>query len=175
MEHIWFTKTIHFDPELGYVMLRLPKISLPPFTYDGVEFEPKTEFYCSLLSTKVLASKYFPSAPIKASEEIKEFVEKYVSSHPILFKGFTNHAYICQDDGARSIIMGAKLQGTEELFVSLRAAFPELSALPDPLLHVTLYKYNHRYGIGIHNKTQLQRLCRPILRNHLPSEIKEKL
>ena len=156
-------------------MLKLPKISLPAFSYEGVEFEPKTELHCSLLSTKVLAKEYFPHSLDKVSEDIKKSVQDYVLSHPIVYSGLKDQAYICQKDDAKSIIVGVKLQGIQKLFASLRAMFPELGALPDPLLHVTLYKYNHRYGIGIHNEAQLQELCQPLSFNELPSVVKETL
>ncbi len=175
MDHIWFTKTIYFDPELGYVMLKLPEISLPSFSYEDIKFEPKTELHCSLLSTKVLASEYFPGSPNKASEDLKAFIQEFVVAQQIVFTGFTERAYVCQEGDVMTIIIGAKLHGIEELFASLRAVFPELSALPDPLLHVTLYKYNHRYGIGIHNKAKLYELCRPIPLSDLPAVVKEIL
>src|SRR5690349_13333669 len=154
-------------------MLKLPKISLPAFSYEGVEFEPKTELHCSLLSTKIVAEEYFSRPIHEVSEDLKVFVQKFVNSHQIIFGGLTNNAYICQQADVKSIIVGAKLQGVDELFNSLREAFPELALLPDPSLHVTLYKYNHRYGIGIHNESKLRELCRPIPFNELPSAIKE--
>lgn len=173
MEHIWFTKTIYFDPELGYIMLKLPEISLPAFSYGGVEFEPKTELHCSLLSTKVVAEEYFSGLLDEVSDELKVFVQKFVNSRQVVFDSFTNRAYICQEDDVKSIIVGAKLCGVDELFTSLRTTFPELASLPDPLLHATLYKYNHRYGIGIHNQAQLREFCRPIPFNELPAALKE--
>lgn len=175
MEHIWFTKTIHFDPELGYVMLKLPEISLPEFSHDGIEFEPKTELHCSLLSTKVLAKEYFTRSPFEVSEELKLFIQSFLKSHQVAFDGLINKTYICESNEAKSIIVEARLHGIRDLFASLRTAFSELAILPDPLLHVTLYKYNHRYGIGIHNEAQLQELCRPLPFNELPSVVKEMI
>lgn len=83
--------------------------------------------------------------------------------------------YACQQGETKSVVIGAKVRGIEELFEALRQAFAELESLPSPALHVTLYKYNHRYGIGIQSRAQLDELCHPILFEALPTVIKERI
>lgn len=172
-EKRWFSDTILYDPERGYVMLQLPAIQLSSFTYEVIAYEPKAEFHISLLCTQELAKLFSDSE--KADDKIREAVEVLVKKMSIRLTGFTSQAYACEKEGAKSIIVRAKVEGIEELFQSLRTQFVELAELPSPLPHVTLYKYNHRYGIGIQNSQQLRELCRPIPFEIIPEEIKEML
>ncbi len=91
--------------------------------------------------------------------ELYQFVKNYVESRPIHFKSFGEQLYICENEGARSIVVTVKVRGVHRMFESLRLTFPMLKDLPDPSLHVTLYKYNHRYGIGIQSDEERARLC----------------
>ncbi|HEU5121964.1 MAG TPA: HAD family phosphatase [Candidatus Saccharimonadales bacterium] len=153
-------------------MLQLPDIALPPTVeIEGIEFEAKTELHCSLLCTQKLAENF--QDKLAADERLTSFVERYVQRNQLQFSGFTNKAYSCECEGARSIVIGSKVEGIGELFAALRREFVELKDLPAPALHATLYKYNHRYGIGIQNEAELQELCHPISSEILPAEIKE--
>lgn len=170
---MWLTKNIRYDDELGYVMLQLPPVELPSFGYEGVEYEAKEELHCSLLCTKKLAESF--ANPEHAASILLEFVQKYVSDHHFEFAGFVNKAYICEDEGVKAIVIGARVSGIDHLFDAFRSSFSELSHLAPPALHVTLYKYNHRFGIGIQNEAQLKELCHPIPIDVLPKTIKELL
>jgi hypothetical protein len=172
-EDKWFTSQIRYGAELGYAMLQLPHIELPAFNYERITYEPKQELHCSLLCTRKLAEIF--QDPESVDSAIAAFVEEFVQEDPITFKGFTDKAYVCEEDEVKSIVIGAKVGGIDQLFIALRKKFPELATLADPALHVTLYKYNHQFGIGIQNEAQLRELCRPIPLNVLPAIIKEKI
>jgi hypothetical protein len=170
----WLTETIRYDPRLGYVMLQLPHVSLPPtLQFADILFEAKTELHVSLLSTRKLAENF--SNAEEANARLAAHVEAYVNNNFICFDCFTKQLYVCSQDEAQSIVLGAVVDGTEGLFNSLAIAFPELAKLLPPALHVTLYKYNHRYGIGIQDEQQLQALCRPIDLEILPEETRKRL
>lgn len=155
-------------------MLQLPHLELPAtFQFDNTAYEAKAELHCSLLCTKNLAEKFQDSTA--ANDKLVAFVKSYVQDHKITFEGFTSRSYVCQDGEVKSIVVGAKVTGVSGLFDSLRQQFKELKDLPQPVLHVTLYKYNHRYGIGIQNEAQLHELCRPIPFAILPKVIKEQV
>lgn len=169
----WFSKDIRYGYELGYVMLQLPPVHLPEFSYEGIEYEAKGELHCSLLCVKKLAEAFLDSDT--AVKRLEVFVEEFVKNNSITFKGFTNLAYICEEDDVKSVVIGANVEGIEQLFAALRTHFSELAMLAPPALHVTLYKYNHAFGIGIQNEAQLRELCRPIPIVILPKTIKEIL
>jgi hypothetical protein len=172
---MWLTKNIRYGADLGYVMLQIPAISLPNFTYETIEYEAKEELHCSLLCTKKLAE--FFSDPEQAEVNIFDFVKQYVETngHTLGFESFTQHAYLCEEGDVKSIVIGAKVRGIDQLFAALRTHFKQLANVASPALHVTLYKYNHRFGIGIQNEAQLKELCRPLPLNVLPKAIKEML
>jgi len=156
----WWTDAIRFDAaNLGYVMLQLPQLKLPTLQYAGVEFEVKQELHCSLLSIPSLAS--YSNEPVDALA-LQRFAKAFIQSSGIRFKGFGAALYLCKENDARSIIVDAQVQGAYELFAALRENFSYLAKLPDPLLHVTLYKYKHRFGIGIHDEAELKQLCQLI-------------
>jgi hypothetical protein len=172
-EDKWFTPNIRYGAELGYVMLQLPHIELPAFHYEGIAYEPKQELHCSLLCTRKLADLFqdFESA----DDAIASFVEAFVQTHPIIFKSFADIVYVCEENDVKSIIIGVRAWGVTELYAALRTSFSELAQLPDPALHVTLYKYNHQFGIGIQSEEQLRAICRPISFDLLPKKLQEQL
>lgn len=169
---MWLSKNIRYGLERGYVMLQLPPVALSPFTYENSEYEAKEELHCSLLCIKKLAESF--DNPEQAVASLVEFVKVYIQSHRLEFTGFVNKVYVCEDEEAKSIVIGAKVNGVDQLFGSLRSSFKELSDLASPALHVTLYKYNHRFGIGIQNEAELRELCRPIPSGAFP-QMKELL
>jgi hypothetical protein len=170
----WLTETIRYDPRLGYVMLQLPHVSLPPTLHlDGTLFEAKTELHVSLLSTQKLAENFLDKE--QANEKLVSYVEEYVSNNLICFDYFTKQLYVCEYEESRSIVLGAIVDGVDRLFSSLSSTFPELAYLSPPALHVTLYKYNHQYGIGIQDERQLRELCRPIELETLSEEVRREL
>ncbi len=173
MQEQWFTDTIRYDSRKGYVMLQLPPLELSPFSYEGIAYEPKQELHCSFLCVQELA-EYFDD-PVAADAIVTKFVKDFVQTHPLEFGGYTKHVYVCSKDDIKSIVIGAVVAGIDQLYHALRDAFDELKQLDAPALHVTLYKYNHQYGIGIQSEAQLRELCRPIPFDVLPPEVREKL
>jgi hypothetical protein len=162
----WFTPTVRYDTQLGYVMLQLPRPALPPtLTFDGVTFEAKAELHVSLLTTVKLA-EYFTGAK-QAQSRLATHVKAFLQQRTIMFEGFLPELYHCKHKDVQTIVVGAKLQGIAELFSSLRRTFAELQNLPEPAVHVTLYTYNSVFGIGIQNASELQRLCTLIPRHEL--------
>ncbi|HEX6462172.1 MAG TPA: hypothetical protein VFZ58_02760 [Candidatus Saccharimonadales bacterium] len=161
----WWTDTICYDAGgLGYVMLQLPTLTLPPLTYRSVVFEPKQELHCSVLCIPSITAL---AADHSLEQSLRQFVKDFVQSHGISFHRFGAELYSCEHQGARSIVVTARLNGINELFEGIRLHFSQLQQLPDPALHVTLYKYNHRYGIGIQNNEERAQLCQAVPENDL--------
>ena len=171
--YVQYTKQIRYSVVSGYVMFHLPPAALPAFSYAGASFDAKEELHCSLLCTAELA-KYFENSEI-ATLELASFVQDFVTKSPISFKKFTRDVYLCKKDDAQSIVIEIHMNGVDELYAALRSAFSPLSKIPSPALHVTLYKYNHQYGIGIQNKAELNAMCKPLPFEQLPNQLQEQL
>lgn len=154
-------------------MFHLSPVTLPAFSYGGVTFDAKSELHCSLLYTQELA-KYFKD-PELAADKLADFVKTFVTKHPIEFEKFTRNVYTCEKDNIQSVIIEVTMRGVDELYAALRATFAELAYLPGPALHVTLYKYNHQFGIGIQNAAELREFCTPLSFERLPKQLQEQL
>ncbi len=154
----WWTPDIRFDPEQGYVMLQLPKVALPELHYKSIDFIAKDELHCSLLAIPKLAEYYFADAAA-AAPKLYKVIKEQIEKTPITFAGFGKTLYFCADEDVRTVVVGASLSGLDALFSVLRQTFAELKDAPDPALHVTLYRYNHPFGIGIQNAAERDKLC----------------
>lgn len=112
--------------------------------------------HVSLINARNIALKYGTS-----EEEIVVAVKQFLAHNSITFDKCTGEFYYCQKDEAQTIIARAYMHGLEGLYDKLRQ-LPKLSALPSPAPHVTLYKYNHQFGIAIPNEEVLTELCNPV-------------
>lgn len=135
-------------------MLSLPRPLLPEtFSYEGTLFEVKQELHVSLIGARNIAEEYDAS-----EEEIIRMVKHFLTYNSVRFEKYTGEFYHCQKAEVHTIIARAYMSSLEELYDELRQ-LPKLSALPSPAPHVTLYKYNHQFGIAIPNEEVLTKLC----------------
>lgn len=138
----------------GYVLLRMPAMSLRPILY-GVEFSPKTEFHCSVLNIARLAA----GNPVVGLRLLRA-AGRYLSEQPPQLTGFTGDVYCCSaSDDRRSIIGLIGLKGMDDLYENLRNVVPDLS---DPVPHITTHTYGTNSGIAVANKTALAERCSPL-------------
>lgn len=145
-----------YAPGKGFIILSLPKLSLPAtFVYDNIVFEAKQELHVSLIGARNIALEHDVS-----EEEIIKVVKHFLAHNNVSFEKYTGEFYRCQKDEAQTIVARAYMNGLEGLYDELRQ-LPKLSALPSPVPHVTLYKYNHQFGIAIPNEEVLTELCAP--------------
>lgn len=160
-DNILLAKDVRYDPAQGYIMLHVPFVELPKtHEFNGVTFAAKTEFHCSLLNARVVKDA-LGDTPTHTEQHIVELTRNALTVYPVSFVGFQNKAYHCTKEDRQSIIVLATLNNIEPFFTMLRKEL-NLPDLPNPVPHVTLYTYNHPFGIGIPGKKDLVRYCQPV-------------
>lgn len=147
-------------------MFDLPSLLLSPtLQYNGVEFEVKNEFHCTVINPKRVATQ-FPDA---SEEQIVAFMKERLNADPLEFTRYKEGFYHCKREERQTIVVQVEVAGLSELFEGLRT-LPGLAELPLPFPHVTVYKYNCITGIAISSSQVFAELCQPV-----SAEVQKKL
>lgn len=138
----------------GYIMLPI-KVEIPAeIKVEGVTYFAKKEFHISLLAVEDYA---------KTDIELDKFVsltKEFLKNNRVYFGKFLNEFRRVNRDYRSSVVIMVEINGLKELLDYLSENLK--INIEYPPTHITLYTLENGLGIGVNNKSDLEKLTKPV-------------